>query len=300
VANRNGHSLTVLLNRGALSFASRELRLDRSATDVAAADANRDGITDLIIAARSGGEGTHGFEDGVAYVLIGAGDGSFAPPTPYSVARGAHRIVVADLTGDGVLDLATANWSAAYADDCGPAFKGFDSVSIVPGLGDGSFGQATSFALGAQDDVEDDTFRNSVRSLATRDVNGDQRPDLVASNRSILLSSAPTPNRAPVVDAGPDTTRLNDRDVYLRPSASDADGHLLTYRWTVTGGVKIPGVANPCLAGLEDGEHTFTVTVDDGLGGTATDSVTYRIVTQTSSNAPGILDTTRKAGARRP
>jgi hypothetical protein len=286
VANRNSQSLTLFFGRGALSFASREIRIDRAATDIRAADANGDGVADLVVSVRSGGEGTHGFDDGAVYVLTGHGDGSFNPRTSYRVARGAHRVVVGDFTADGTLDIATANWSAVYADDCGPSFKGVDSVSILPGLSDGTFGAAISFTLGPPADVEDDTFRNSVRSLHTVDVNGDKRQDLVVSNGSVLLSRSPAPNRPPHVDAGVDVV-LNDRDAYLRAAASDPDGHLLTYRWTATRALRLPDVANPCIQGLEDGDHTFTVTVDDGQGGTATDAVTYRIGRRASSDPSG-------------
>jgi hypothetical protein len=136
-----------------------------------------------------------------------------------------------------------------------------------------------------------------VRSLHPFDLNGDKRPDLIVSNGSVLLSRAPAPNRPPRVDAGVDVA-LDDRDAYLRASAWDPDGHLLTYRWTATGSPRLPDLANPCVQGLEDEDYTFTVTVDDGQGGTATDAVTYRLGTRTSLESSGNLAWSVPSGRR--
>jgi hypothetical protein len=70
---------------------------------------------------------------------------------PYSVAIG-------DLNGDGIPDLATANYGSA-------------SVSVLLGTGDGTFTPRTDFTTG-----------NSPRFVAIGDLNADGKPDLVTAN----------------------------------------------------------------------------------------------------------------------
>jgi hypothetical protein len=79
-------------------------------------------------------------------------------------------VAVADLDGDSVPDLVTAN------------FLG-DDVSVLLGNGDGSFQSATAFAVG-----------EVPSSVAMADLDGDMIPDLVTANRfsgdvSVLLGN---------------------------------------------------------------------------------------------------------------
>jgi hypothetical protein len=67
-------------------------------------------------------------------------------------------VVVADLDGDSVPDLVTANGNS-------------DDVSVLLGNGDGSFQAAISFAAGDQPE-----------SVAVADLDGDSVPDLVTAN----------------------------------------------------------------------------------------------------------------------
>jgi hypothetical protein len=69
-------------------------------------------------------------------------------------------VVTADLKGDGVLDLITANGSTG-------------TVSVLLGKGDGTFAAAQDYAAGP-----------NVSSLAVGDFNGDGIPDLVVTNGS--------------------------------------------------------------------------------------------------------------------
>src|SRR6478736_2339326 len=89
-------------------------------------------------------DGRPAFDDGYAYVLIGKGDGTFGAPAKYQVPNGTFRIVAGDFTRDGRIDLATVNDSFTYRDDC-VGFGGADSVTILPGVGGGSFGSPSSF-----------------------------------------------------------------------------------------------------------------------------------------------------------
>jgi hypothetical protein len=228
VANRTGHSISIFLNQGGLLFTATDMPLDRAANDVAAADLNRDGKVDLVIAAAGGGDGDTPFTDGFVYVLLGRGDGTFAQPVQYKVSPGPWQIAVADFTRDGVLDVATANRSssvvqavapessvvqaaapgssvvqaaspgssvvqaaapgASVAQAAAPGSNDSDTVSILAGNADGTFGAASSIVLGDPANALDDRFRASVRSLTTTDVNGDQMPDLVVSSGALLAS----------------------------------------------------------------------------------------------------------------
>jgi len=277
VANRYSHSLTIFLNRGSLVFTSTDLPLDRSATDVVARDLDGDGRLDLAVAARSGDDGHPAFDDGYAYVLIGNGDGTFGAPSKYQVPNGTFRIAAGDFTRDGRIDLATVNDSFTYRDDC-IGFGGADSLTILPGIGGGSFGSPSSFAL--------DGFRNSAASLNTSDLDGDGATDLIVSNGTLFFARTPGANAPPSVNAGPDEVRVGGgREVALQAIASDPDGDWLTYVWTLDNGQTIAH-SNPCVSVLSDGAHTFTVTVDDGHGHRASDSVTYTFYSEPPAADP--------------
>lgn len=90
-------------------------------------------------------------------------------------------------------------------------------------------------------------------------------------------------NEAPTAQAGPDQTvemsSCAGASVTLDGSGSlDPDGDILTYSWTWQGG-NASGV-NPIVM-LPLGTTTVTLTVDDGNGGTADDSVNVHVVDTT-------------------
>jgi regulation of enolase protein 1 (concanavalin A-like superfamily) len=277
VANHDGHSLSVFLNRGGFRFTPSDIPFDRQVNDVVATDINRDGKLDLLVATSRDANDDFNYTDGDVTVLRGNGDGTFAPPVSYPTAPGAWQIVVGDFTRDGMLDVATANRSADYVEDCGTLLRGVDTVSILPGNGSGTFGAASSFALGNQSTPADNRFRNSVRSLNTSDVNGDGKTDLIVSWGAILLNNPADPNWAPTVDAGPDRATGN-AQIYLNAVASDVDQDDLTYSWTASNGMSVPPVADPCVNVQVAGTYTFTVTVDDGHGHRVSDAVTVKVL----------------------
>ena len=133
------------------------------------ADLDQDGDLDLV----STSSGDH--DTGIVNVLRNDGHGDLSD-NDVTVAAGAHpwALEVAELTGDGVLDLAV-----------GDSGSGTSSVHVFRGLGDGSFAahatlQAGSFPIG----------------IAAADLDGNGTTDLaVASNVSygvtVFLASAP-------------------------------------------------------------------------------------------------------------
>jgi len=130
---------------------------------VALADVNGDGLLDALTANSSGNS---------ASVLLGNGEGTFRAPTVYALSSGASpvRVVVADVNGDGRLDLLTAN-------------SGGSSASVLLGNGNGTFQTAINYPAGS-----------GTQALAVTDVNGDGRLDLLTANRgsnsvSVLLGN---------------------------------------------------------------------------------------------------------------
>jgi hypothetical protein len=96
-------------------------------------------------------------------VLFNNGDGTFGNPTNYGIGMAGFNpwgLTLADLRGTGRLDVVTADSSAGQ-------------VSVRLNNGDGTFGQLTTYSVGASGPV----------SVAAADVNGDGKLDLVTANR---------------------------------------------------------------------------------------------------------------------
>jgi len=116
------------------------------------ADVNGDGQLDLLTA-------NHG--SSTAGVLLGTGTGAFGPVSLFSTGAGSNpnNLAVADVNGDGQLDLLTAN-------------LGSSTVGVLLGTGTGSFGTVNTLNVG----------NSFPASIAVADVNGDSKPDLLIAN----------------------------------------------------------------------------------------------------------------------
>jgi hypothetical protein len=135
------------------------------ANSVTAADFNADGKIDLVT--------THYFSNAVS-VLLGNGDGSFAPPQSFGAGSGPGSATASDVDGDGKLDVVVTNQSPPGAAPPG--------VSVLLGKGDGQLAAPITIATGG-----------SPSSLGMADFNGDGRPDaaaanIVSNNVAILLN----------------------------------------------------------------------------------------------------------------
>jgi hypothetical protein len=156
-ANINTNTAGVLLGTGTGSFGTvTTFSTGPTSTplSIAVADVNGDGKPDLLTA----NQGSNS-----AGVLLGTGTGSFGNVATFSTGPTSTPIgiTVADVNGDGKLDLLTAN-------------QGSNSAGVLLGNGDGTFGAATTYGTGTT---------SSPRSIAVADVNGDGKPDLLTANQ---------------------------------------------------------------------------------------------------------------------
>ena len=168
VVNGSNNTVGVLLGNGDGTFRSPVL-YDSGGyypSSIAVADVNGDGKLDIVVANYENFAGT-----GIIGVLLGNGDGTFQPPVAYGGAglQGATWVAVADLNGDGKLDIAVAY-------QCALNCYSSAAVGVLLGNGDGTFLPAVIYPSGG-------IFSNSI---AVADVNGDGKPDLVVVNANSL------------------------------------------------------------------------------------------------------------------
>ena len=139
---------------------------------VAVADFNRDGKPDLVL---SSGEAQWGAQVGSVGVLLGNGDGTFQATQSYdSGAPWTESVAVADVIGDGNLDVVVANLCASQA-SCTSG-----SIGALLGNGNGTFQPALSYGSGGG---------GEFYSLAVADLNGDGKPDVAVTNECDVPSS---------------------------------------------------------------------------------------------------------------
>ena len=89
-------------------------------------------------------------------------------------------------------------------------------------------------------------------------------------------------NRNPVAKAGPDQPAAG-KNILLAldgTGSADPDSDPLTYAWAAPSGINLSDVSSPTptFTATRSGAYTFFLQVGDGLGGTATDSVTVTVL----------------------
>lgn len=131
---------------------------------VAVADVNGDGKPDLLTSNYCVDNNCS--TDGSVGVLLGNGDGTFQPVVTYdSGGLFTVAVVVRDVNEDGERDLLVAN-------NCADSNCTTGSVGVLLGNGDGTFRAAVTYGSGGY----------AADSIATADVNGDGKPDLIVAN----------------------------------------------------------------------------------------------------------------------
>jgi hypothetical protein len=108
------------------------------------ADVNNDGLNDVLL-----------HYGNKIKIILNTGDRAFGTPVDYTISSNGSQIKVADVNGDGSLDLVFSNGTG-------------NSFSVMLNNGDGTFGTAVSYALGYE-----------VYQIETGDMDGDGDLDVV-------------------------------------------------------------------------------------------------------------------------
>jgi hypothetical protein len=145
------------------------------ANSIAVADLNHDGKLDVVAegCVECGGDRLHD----VVAVLLGNGDGTLQPAVDYdpgggeyingSTELGAKALAIADVNGDGKVDLLVANLFDGCFSSCSNG-----SVGVLLGNGDGTFQPAVTY----------NSYGYYPYSLAVLDANKDGKPDVAVVN----------------------------------------------------------------------------------------------------------------------
>jgi hypothetical protein len=166
-------SVGVLLGNGDGTFQSAQTYLSGGdgATSVSVADLRHNGELDLVVSnfcSVPSCRDSYPLADGTVGVLLGNRDGTFQPVVLYdSGGASTGSVAIADVNGDGKLDLLTANCGP---ETCGPGRPG-GTVGVLLGNGDGTFQPPVSYDAA-----------NGPISIAAADLNGDGTQDVVVAN----------------------------------------------------------------------------------------------------------------------
>jgi hypothetical protein len=149
----NGNTLTVLTNNGSGGFVlSSSPVVGLSPMSVAAVDVNGDGKIDLVSANRA--------DDSIS-VLTNNGSGGFVLAGSNTVGYDPVCVAATDVNGDGKVDLIAANWGRGSG----------STLTVLTNNGSSGFVLSSTPTVGS----------GSI-AVATGDVNGDGKVDLVSAN----------------------------------------------------------------------------------------------------------------------
>ena len=236
------------------------------AVDIVAADVDHDGDVDV---ATAGGNVVAG-----ASVFINSGSGSFtwhqmsmpqAPANPVSVN-------LADLDGDGNLDIVTADQSG-----CTPWGS---NLAARPGNGDGTFGAAVPISIGYPTCLDSHW---QPQELGIVDLNCDGKMDIISANMAtgfcsvLITTGGGSDTTAPVLTVPPPVTAS------AGPSCSATVPNIGTATATdnCSSCVVINRSGVPAGNIYPIGTTTITYTASDGHGNTSTDTQTVTVIDNT-------------------
>lgn len=265
---QNG-TVSVLLGNGDGSFQASQSYPSAGyyTNSVAVGDFNGDGNPDLVLASQCEDSSC---QNGGVSVLLGNGDGTFQTAQTYSSGGSqADSVVVTDLDGDGIADLAVSNLCQNVS-TCGNGV-----VSSLMGRGNGTFGGPHPYSSGGQ----------NAYSVVAGDFNGDGNNDVVVANSDatcVLLGNGDgTFQTAIPYFPGGIFVSTGDFNGDHKPEVAVGSGTLSTvtalvnvvagYRWGTT--TTLTSSPNPSAV---DQSVLFTATVTNQIGGSPTGTVTFK------------------------
>ncbi|MGP0062493.1 MAG: FG-GAP repeat domain-containing protein [Isosphaeraceae bacterium] len=145
--------VTVYLATGPETFAPpEEIPAGPGVNLLAVGDLNGDGIPDLVAADTGSGRPSY------ITILMGNGDGTFRAGQTVQVGDTPYPVTLADLNGDGKLDIITGNLDS-------------NTISVLMGHGDGTFLPEVEYPAGTE-----------PFALAVADFSGDGLPDIAVAD----------------------------------------------------------------------------------------------------------------------
>src|SRR6202034_3238440 len=235
---------------------------------VALGDLNGDGKLDIV--ATNQCQSNSNCENGNSTsVLLGNGDGTFQLNASYAAGSSnfdelegpsLSTVSLADTNGDGKLDVLVTNSCSGADFDCGSG-----AINVLLGYGDGTLQAGIIYSA-----------PGSANGLATGDVNGDGKPDLVIANECNTDCSA-----------GTVSILLNNGDGTFQTGNTYPSGGQYTL-WAATGDVNGDGKADIVLSnqcGVPNVCTTSSVSVLLGNGDGTFQSATSYSLTSTDGES---------------
>lgn len=274
IPDQDGKTVSVYLNQGNGTFSApivTTLAIDNTLFGVICGDVNEDGKADLIVGTLAG--------DQVAIVLLGNGDGTFAPQPPIPGSFGILSGQLADFNGDGHLDLFIGENGQTYfflgkgdgtfsppinpegsigtyfgitvgdfngdhkLDAIGANISG--SIDFFPGNGQGSFSTSVSIVS---------PIINSPQSVDSADFNHDGKLDLLIGSSSI----------ASVMFGNGDGTFQSDADQMVILGGEQAGSTTIDSVNAVVADLDQDG--NPDAVIMDGTSGVLTLVLNDGTG----------------------------------
>lgn len=251
-------SVSVLLGNGdgtfqtAVSYSSGGYH----AVSVAVADVNGDGHPDLLVANEC--VTSSNCSNGGVGVLLGNGDGTFQTAVSYSSGgQYATSVAVADVNGDGYLDLLVAN-------ECSLITCSNGEVGVLLGNGDGTFQSPVSYNSGGQ----------YAYSIAVGKVDGNS--SLVVANYCVSSSNCSNGSVGVLLGNGTGTFQAA-----VSYNSGDQNAYSIAVADVNDDGLPDVLVANVCASGSSCSNGSVGVLLGIA-GGTFQGAITYNSGDQTA------------------